>query len=66
MSQSEDLDMVYQCLKAGADHYMLKPLKEEHLRNLTQSVYRKKHEAEVLLQLNSQMSRAHQYELMSN
>lgn len=71
MSSTEDLDMVYQCLKAGADHYILKPLKEELLKNLTQIVYRKRHEvirwkvnlpnsikAEALSQLYSEKSKS--------
>jgi response regulator RpfG family c-di-GMP phosphodiesterase len=60
MSPTEDLDMVYQCLKAGADHYILKPLKEEHLKNLTQNVYRKKQEAEVLNMLKSEKNRTNE------
>ncbi len=62
MSSTEDLDLVYQCLRDGADHYILKPLKEEHLKNFTQNVYRKKHEAEVLHQLKSEKHKSTELE----
>lgn len=62
MSSTEDLDLVYQCLRDGADHYILKPLKEEHLKNFTQNVYRKKHEAEVIHQLKSEQHKSTELE----
>jgi response regulator of citrate/malate metabolism len=58
MSPTEDLDTVYQCLKSGADHYIIKPLKEDHLRNLFQSVYRKKQESEAIAKLNNEMTKS--------
>ncbi len=57
MSGTENLDIVYKCLKSGADHYILKPIKEEQLKNLWQTLYRKRQEIRVLTQLDTEKSK---------
>jgi len=57
MSGTENLDIVYKCLKSGADHYILKPIKEDQLKNLWQTLYRKRQEIRVLTQLDSEKSK---------
>jgi response regulator RpfG family c-di-GMP phosphodiesterase len=54
MSGTENLDIVYKCLKLGADHYILKPIKEDQLKNLWQTLYRKRQEIRVLGQLDNE------------
>jgi hypothetical protein len=54
MSSTENLDIVYKCLKSGADHYILKPIKEDQLKNLWQTLYRKKQEVRVVSQLDKE------------
>eukprot|EP01116_Phalansterium_solitarium_P022092 TRINITY_DN716_c0_g2_i3.p1 TRINITY_DN716_c0_g2~~TRINITY_DN716_c0_g2_i3.p1 ORF type:complete len:604 (-),score=126.73 TRINITY_DN716_c0_g2_i3:81-1892(-) len=58
MSSTEDLDLVYRCLKQGADHYVLKPLKEEQLKGIWQTLYKQRQEKKVLLELELQRSKA--------
>jgi len=57
MSGTENLDIVYKCLKSGADHYILKPIKEDQLKNLWQTLYRKRQEIRTLTQLDSEKSK---------
>lgn len=57
MSGTENLDIVYRCLKLGADHYILKPIKEDQLKNLWQTLYRKRQEVRVLSQLDKEKSK---------
>lgn len=57
MSGTENLDIVYKCLKSGADHYILKPIKEDQLKNLWQTLYRKRQEIRVLSQLDSEKTK---------
>ena len=57
MSGTENLDIVYKCLKSGADHYILKPIKEDQLKNLWQTLYRKRQEIRVLSQLDKEKSK---------
>lgn len=45
MSTTDDLDTVYKCLRAGADHFILKPLTEHYLKNIWQLVYLKRSRA---------------------
>ena len=52
MSGAEDLDTVYQSLRCGADHYIVKPLKESDLGSLWQSLYRKRKEKAAFMKLN--------------
>lgn len=58
MSGTEDLDMVYTCLKLGADHYILKPLKEKELLNLWQTIYKRRKELKVVSQLGKEKSKS--------
>lgn len=60
MSSTQDLDIVYQCLRAGADHYILKPLKENDLRGLWQIIWRKRRENKVLKQLSDETHKNNQ------
>jgi len=62
MSGTENLDIVYKCLKSGADHYILKPIKEDQLKNLWQTLYRKRQEIRVLSQLDSEKSKTSKLE----
>src|SRR4051794_4081854 len=54
MTSTEDLQTVYKCLKAGADHYLLKPLKDSDLRTLWQTIYKKREEMRVLTALDKE------------
>jgi CheY-like chemotaxis protein len=62
MSGTENLDIVYKCLKSGADHYILKPIKEDQLRNLWQTLYRKRQEVRVITQLDSEKCKTNELE----
>jgi YesN/AraC family two-component response regulator len=62
MSGTENLDIVYRCLKLGADHYILKPIKEDQLKNLWQTLYRKRQEVRVLSQLDREKSKTSKLE----
>jgi len=62
MSGTENLDIVYKCLKSGADHYILKPIKEDQLKNLWQTLYRKRQEVRVLTQLDSEKNKTSKLE----
>jgi len=62
MSGTENLDIVYKCLKSGADHYILKPIKEDQLKNLWQTLYRKRQEIRVTSQLDKEKSKTSKLE----
>jgi len=62
MSGTENLDIVYKCLKSGADHYILKPIKEDQLKNLWQTLYRKRQEIRTLSQLDSEKDKTSKLE----
>jgi len=44
MSATEDLDLVWKCLRNGADDYLLKPIRMESVKNVWSNVWRKRKE----------------------
>lgn len=54
MSSIQDLQVLYKCLKNGADHYILKPVLEDSLKNLWQTLFRKQKESLILKQLEQE------------
>lgn len=58
MSGTEDLDLVYRCLKLGADHYIIKPLTLEQTKGLWQSLYKTRKEKEMMQELDAERKRA--------
>lgn len=62
MSETEELDIVYKYLKSGADHFLLKPLTEDVIRGLWQTIYRHRRESIVLSKLGEEQSRTSKLE----
>ena len=58
MSATEDLDIIYRCLKLGADDYIFKPVRSELLKNLWANLSRKRRENSIFRLLDSERSKS--------
>lgn len=58
MSATEDLDIIYRCLKLGADDYIFKPVRSELLKNLWANISRKRRENSIFRLLDSERSKS--------
>lgn len=58
MSTSEEMDIVYHCLKSGADHYFEKPLKENDFKGLWQTLWTKRRESGVIKELSEEATQS--------
>jgi hypothetical protein len=58
MSSTEDLAIVYKCLQAGADHYLLKPLRKNDVRGMWETIWNRRRENTVLARLSQETTKA--------
>lgn len=58
MSATEDLDIIYKCLKLGADDYLFKPVRSELLKNMWANISRKRRENSIFRLLDSERSKS--------
>lgn len=47
VSAVDELQLVYQCLKMGASDFLTKPIRQETVQNLWQTVWRKRKEQQL-------------------